>query len=233
MWYAFQFELKATDGNRDIVPGLDSTATFDQFVNYIQYKKPPIPPPIPDGQPTSVGENRAPNVVEVVQELADRNYRNNFDKDKIYQKGRYTIEHIGFNKWANAAVDRVQAVRLQIGDEDVGDLLEGLRNSIIGVYQDFQIWQGPKVLVVLAEFLGYEPVMKTVPALDGTLFSGLDPEETANQHPDFYEKYDEFEDMLSRVARGHPYFRAMVIMKNMRVIATLDDRLHSSCRNIG
>jgi hypothetical protein len=170
-----------------------------------------------------------PNVVEVAQELAERNYRINFDKDKIYQKGRYTLREIGFNKWATTAVDRVQAVRLQIGDEDVSDIVEGLKSSIIGVYQDTQIWEGPTILRALKEFLGYEPAMKTVPALDGELFSGLDPEETVNQHPDFYEKYDEFEDMLSRVGAGHPYHRAMAFYKNMHLISTLDDRLHSSC----
>jgi hypothetical protein len=226
MWYAFQFDLKATDGHRDIVPGLDSTATFDQFVNYIQYGS---RPPIPDSRPTSVGENRTPNVAEVGQELAERRYRSNYDKDKIFQRGRFTNTHIGFNTWADAAVDRVHTVRLQIGDEAVGDILKGVRDSIIGVYQDTQIWEGPSILKALTDYLGYEPAMKTVPAIDGTLFSGLDDEETVRQHPDFYEKYDEFEDMISQVGKNHQYYNAKINYKNMGIIATLDDRLHSSC----
>ena len=226
LWYAFQFDIKATDGNREIAAGLDSTATFDQFINYIQHSN---TPPFPDQGPTSVGDNRTPDVTEIGRELSQRGYRNNYDIAKLFGQGRFTNARIGFQNFATVAVDRVQTVRPQLVNEDVSDILEGTRNSIIGLYQESQIWDSPLVLEALAEYLGYKPAMKTVLALDGTPFDGLDPEETVNQHPDFYDKYDEFQDMLSKVAHRHKYYRARLRFKNIRTLAEFDESLQSSC----
>jgi hypothetical protein len=230
-YVAYRLDLLATDGFRDIAPELQSTtldggATFDEFIKYIQYSG-SLTPAVLD--PTSAGNSLTPDIVQVTKELSERNYRANYDLQKLFRRGRFGGTHLGFNKMANTAVGRIQSVRRSLGDKPIKDLLTLGKDAIIGLFQENQIYEGPAIMEALANYLGYEPAKKTVAALDGSTFEGLDGDATEQQHPGFYDKYDEFEDMVSKVRLGDPLYGVQVKMKNLKRMMELDDRLHGSC----
>jgi hypothetical protein len=228
---AYRLDLLATDGFRDIAPGLQSStleggATFDEFLQYIQYSGSLEPSVL---NPTSAGNSLIPDIVQVTKELSERNYRANYDLQKLFKRGRFTETHLPYNRMANTAVGRIQTVRRLLGDEPIQDLLELGRDAIIGLFQENQIYEAPAIMEALANYLGYEPVKKTVPALDGTPFEGVDGDATEQQHPGFYAQYDAFEDMVSKERFRGPLYGIQIKMKNLQRMMQLDDRLHGSC----
>jgi hypothetical protein len=229
LYTAYRLDLLSTDGSRDIAPELESTtidggASFDEFIKYIQSHGSLQFVP----ESTSAGNSLIPDINQITQELTEKIYRPNFDIQKLFKKGRFTKPHMGFNKIASIAVDRIQRIRQLLGDEPIQDLLELGKIAIIGLFQETQIWQGPAVLEALTNYLGYEPVMITATALDGSTFEGVDGDATERQHPGFYTKYNQFEEMILQAPNG-PLQGVRARVSNLKLIMELDDRLHSSC----
>jgi hypothetical protein len=229
LYATYRLDLLSTDGTREIAPELESTtvdggASFDEFLKYVQYSTSLQFVP----ESTSAGNSLIPDINQIAQELSEAVYRPNWDIQKLFERGRFTKPRIGFNKMASTAVDRIQRIRQLLGDEPIQDLLGLGRDAMIGIFQETQIYQGPAVLEALTNDLGYEPVMKTVPALDGTPFEGVDGDATEQQHPGFYTKYNQFEEMILQAPNG-PLQSVRAKWRNLKFFMDLDDRLHSSC----
>ena len=231
LYAAYRLDLLSPDGSRDIAPELESTtldggATFDKFVKYIQFSNAINKVP----ESTSAGNGLIPDIVQVTKELSEANYRPNYDLQKLFKRGRFTKMQIGWNKISETAVNRIQQIRQLLGDGPINDLLGLGRDAIIGLFQEAQIWEGPKVIEALTNHLGYEPAKATGTALDGSTFEGVDGDATEQQHPGFYARYDEFEEMISTMHRG-PLQGVRARVVNLKFIMELDDRIHSSCTN--
>jgi hypothetical protein len=148
---------------------------------------------------------------------------------KLFERGRFTKPHMGFNKVAKVAVNRIQRVRQLLGDEPIQDMLKLARDAIMGLFQESQIWEGPIVMEALVDYLGYQPAMETAIALDGSTFEGLDGDATEQQHPGFYDQYDAFEEMLFKAPNGGPLQRPRTKAGTLKALMELDGRLHGSC----